>query len=807
VTLLSGALPVAWWRPPAAAAAFAVGIFVSHGHAVGAAAGSLLGAGLAVILSAAVHGRAARERSRRLLLAAGLAHQPAPLGPRDRVLAAAGLPVGREPPAARPPPTVRRRAWMLAGFVLVGAGWGALAESALTLGPLAERQVRFKGTASSDPISLDWGTAVEIDIEEVETAGRWAPVSVTVSATLPGSPGRLEAGVPVAGSGTLRAIRRGESPFTDHLLDRGIAGQVSLQELQVRGPSQGAPMRLANAARRALATGSHAAMGEREAGLFLGLSIGDTDGMAAEVEEDFRATGLGHLVAVSGSNVAIFLVPVLAAAGRLRARPWFRFAVGAAAVGFFALVTRWEPSVLRAAGMAILALAGAWAGRPRRTGDALGTAVLVLLVADPRLVFSAGFQLSVAATAGLATMARPLAVRFRWLPRPAALAAAATVAAQVAVTPLLLLLFGMVPTVALIANVLAFPAVTVALLTGSLAAVAAHIWEPLGRVFGAAASIPLDYLIGLADRTARLPLPALTGVRPLIPLAAAIAAVLAARLGRARGWRWAVAGGLAALLAAWAPWSPPRALTITFLDVGQGDAAVVRTPEGATVLIDAGPDEQQVAAELAALGVRRIDLAVASHAHTDHLQGFPAVLARFPVGLFLESGCPADTPGHNRLMQALRDEDVTVRHARGGQELSVGRLSVEVLGPDGCSSGEEPNDDSLVLRLGYGGASVLFTGDAEVPAQQDILEDSDPLEATVLKVPHQGGDTSDPAFFGAVGAQVAVVSVGPNNYGHPHPRVLAALRDAGMVVYRTDLAGDVTIRFGVEGVLVDSEAA
>jgi competence protein ComEC len=215
-----------------------------------------------------------------------------------------------------------------------------------------------------------------------------------------------------------------------------------------------------------------------------------------------------------------------------------------------------------------------------------------------------------------------------------------------------------------------------------------------------------------------------------------------------------------------------------------------------------------VAAELAALGVRRIDLAVATHAHADHLEGFPAVLSRFPVGMLIEPGCRSDTSSYLRLLDAVRDERTLVRHPRGGQRLSVGGLSLAVLGPDGCSpGGEEPNDDSLVLRFAYDGASVLFTGDAEVPAQQDMLEDHDPVRATILKVPHHGGDTSDPEFFDAVDAEVAVVSTGPNDYGHPHPSAITALREAGMAVYRTDLAGDVTIRFGMEGVLVDSEAA
>jgi competence protein ComEC len=100
---------------------------------------------------------------------------------------------------------------------------------------------------------------------------------------------------------------------------------------------------------------------------------------------------------------------------------------------------------------------------------------------------------------------------------------------------------------------------------------------------------------------------------------------------------------------------------------------------------------------------------------------------------------------------------------------------------------------------------VLFTGDAEVPAQRDLLADGDPIEAEVLKVPHHGGDTSDPEFFQAVDARVAVVSTGPNTYGHPVPSVLAELRSAGMAVYRTDLAGDVTVRFEPGGLLVESD--
>jgi competence protein ComEC len=252
--------------------------------------------------------------------------------------------------------------------------------------------------------------------------------------------------------------------------------------------------------------------------------------------------------------------------------------------------------------------------------------------------------------------------------------------------------------------------------------------------------------------------------------------------------------------------APPGELTVVFFDVGQGDAALVRTPEGVDVLLDGGPDDQLVATKLAALGVGRIDLVVASHAHADHLEGIPAVLARHHVGLLLEPGCPAESPSYRRLLATAEAEGVAGRSPRGGERLRVGRLLIEVLGPDTCAV-DSPNDDSLVLRLSYDGAAVLFPGDAEIPAQRDVLDDGDPVTAGVLKVPHHGSATSDPAFLEAVGARVAVVSVGENDFGHPVPEILEALRRTGARVLRTDLEGDVTVRLGPEGLRVESASS
>ena len=790
------------WILPAAAVSFGAGILLAD-QRLGRAPGlALIIAGSAGLLVAAHAGRKKRKRSKELLTAARLLDDERPASDRDLMIESGGLAPDEVDEDPKRPRTFQLL-WLIVGFALLGAGWSSVRRvPAEGLDSFDGRFFRFHGTITSDPRAFSFGWGAEATLGRLEDGDQVVKLSGKAWLRGRARPPPVEPGQPVTGSGTLQLLRPGASGFEDHLFGRGAVGIVTVSRLRIVGAPANPALRAANAARRALRRGAERALPEREAGLLLGLSVGDTDRLEPEVEEDFRATGLGHLLAVSGANVAMFLVPVLALVSFLGGRLVMQFSVGLVAVAFFALLTRWEPSVLRASVMASLALLGVLAGRPRSTAALLGGAVLLLLVADPGLARSLGFQLSVAATAGIAALASPLASRLGWLPRPLALAVAATLGAQLAVTPILLLTFGIVPGVTLLANVLAFPAVPLALSAGLVASAAALVWQPLGGALGKVAALPLAYLVGLSDRLARAPVPSLSSRGVLVPLLTAALGVVAAwrlRAGRRKFGTVAVLFAAGALIwTAAARAGPPDSLTVTFLDVEQGDAAVVRTPEGGTVLIDAGPDDDLVATRLASMGVRRIDLAVATHAHADHVEGLPAVFSRFPVGLLLEPGCTHESPSYHRLLDALEDEGLRVRHARGGQRFAIGSLVVEILGPDECSH-TGPNDDSVVLRLRYGEATALFPGDAERPAQQDLLDDADPVEADVLKVPHHGGDTSLEEFLRRVSADVAVVSVGPNDYGHPEAPVLEALERTGAVVLRTDQVGDVSIGFTREG--------
>ena len=503
-------------------------------------------------------------------------------------------------------------------------------------------------------------------------------------------------------------------------------------------------------------------------GLLAGFLIGDTTNVSEADIEAMRLSGLSHFVAVSGSNVALFLGLLVIVAGPLALGPRRRAIIGLLGLPVYAAATRFEPSVMRASVMAGIALTGRLLGVVLEAWQLLATAVVVLVISQPALVWNAGFQLSVVATAGVL-------VGSRWPIKGgrAARTLAITIGAQVAVAPILLIQFGSVPLLSPLANLVAAPLVATATLVGAIGV----------------GAVPL--LIDSAAFLAELVLSIARGAAGWPQLEVGEFVLVALSAGSAIAWpRVRPAASVLATAVLVAVLFIPGELPdpgVVVLDVGQGDAILIHGGNGHFALVDGGPDPGILKERLRHYGVESLDLVVLTHVHADHATGLIELVGQLPIGEVWASVDPHVTEASTRFFRAVTLAGVSLSQPRLGETRQIGTLHLQVEGP--LRRYASPNDQSLVLRVIGSSQSMLLTGDIETFAQADL----DHLRADVLKVPHQGAATSDAEWLSGTGAALAVISVGPNQFGHPAEWVIKVLEEAGAEIARTDEDGDVSV--------------
>jgi len=723
------------------------------------------------------------------------------------------------------------RPWPWLGALTLAALATSLALSALAAssavrdaGPLRDladqrATVAVVGVVTSDPRAVDaprgrpndaGGVVLRLDVEQIDSRGVRsvvaAPVLVFAEPSWLGVSWRSR----VQASGRLAPAQDPADDVVAVLAPRGPPRVLD-------GP--GAVARAAEVVRSRFAAATDGLPADAR-GLLPGLVIGDTSRTPDELDEAMLLTGMTHLSAVSGSNVAIVLAAALGLAALLGLRRRWRPPLAAVLLLLFVVLVRPEPSVVRAAAMGAVGLLGLSTSRQRAGIPALSVAVLTLLVWDPWLARSAGFSLSTLATLGLLLFAGPwgaaigrlLPTRIRsWGP-----ALAVPVAAQLMCTPVIVLLQSSVSVVGVVANLLAAPFVPPATVLGVTTALVSVVSTTVAGWIGWLAAVP-TLAIALIARTAAgapvatVPWPgtgvgaaalALIGLllvvsgpwlthharrRPLLPLAAALLGVGAAVPTQVLTW-------------------PLTGWGFVACDVGQGDGLVLATGVGRAVVVDAGPDPASIDACLRRLRIDVVEAVVLTHFHADHVDGLPGVLRGRTVRQILTT--PVRDPPYQwqEVSEWAASAGVPIGVVFAGDDLAWPGLTAHVWWPARViHDGSVPNNASVVLTVEVAGLRLLLLGDVEREAARQVLlsyqhQARAPPAFDVVKVPHHGSANRDDTLLAYVRAPVAVVSVGvDNDYGHPASSTLRALLDDGYQVYRTDVSGDVAVRKGESG--------
>ncbi len=668
---------------------------------------------------------------------------------------------------------------------------GVAAVSGLPTATVDTGEVGLRGTVIEAPrvVALRSGDAAMVDMAltqwRPQDSGAWEAVQGRVTVVL--EPDVVERDEVIEVAADLVASDQG-----------AIAWSATLEAV---GEPRGAL-----AAGRTWIAEATAALPPERGGLVRGMLTGDTSAMSDAQVAAMRTSGLAHLTAVSGAHFAVVTLLVIAAARAVRApRVVAAVAVAGAAVVFAAFVGA-APSVARATVMAAVVAAALALGRKARGLPALSTAVLAVVATAPALTVEIGFLMSVIAVSAIVLWAPVLArlMGRRMTPR-AARAVSVPLAAQAALTPILLMLQPGISGWAIPANLVVVPFLLPLMMAGLTAACVGPWWPSAGHALLAVSDAAAIPVAAVAQAVTRVPGAMLAWPEGPRGLALASAVVLVAILAtvaptrRRRRATAALAVAVAASALAVSAW-PGRVVDdwdVVMCDVGQGDMTLMRAGPHSAVVIDTGRDAALADACLRRYGVRHAPLLILTHPHADHDGAVTAVAARATVDRAWISRAGWNGRAHRDLAQA----GVAVEVPALAQAVSAGSAAVRVLSFGHLDrEPDDANDASIVVLVDGERARMLALGDLEPGAQRTLADVLPPLSVDVVKVAHHGSAAQDEALAADLTATVGMIGAGrDNDYGHPARAALDLYEDRVGTLAVTATCGDIVVSISAAG--------
>lgn len=728
--------------------------------------------------------------------------------------------------------------WLaVVGMVALGCGRGLLAQPVINETHVSyynnSGELTLTGLVTGEPDIRDRSLNLRLQAETLLLPGGLTlPVNGLVLVQVPRFPA-VQYGDRIELRGELVVPpETAEFSYKEYLARQGIYSLIAFPRLTVLASEQGSPFRQTILTLKGQAQATIARLiSEPQASLLTGILLGNDNGLPTHLQDDFRTTGLTHIIAISGFNVMLLVGVLLKLFEPLLGQ---RLAAVAALIGivFYAILVGADASVVRATIMGGLYLfSRRFLGRPTYPIATLFVAGFLMTAMNPFTLEDVGFQLSFMATLGLMlyadgfsqTVQNWLARRLEakattWVMALLSEAVLVSLAAQVLTLPLMVAYFGQFSLISLVANVLVLPVQPAVMTWGGLATLVGMVAPGVGQLLAWVAWLFLRYTIGVVELLADVPLAAV----PISVTPAVVVTVYILIFGvtwwlrqeperRERLWRsarrqlnqrLAVAGSLLVglLTLAWGNTQADGYLHVFFFDVGQGDAIFIQTPSGRQILVDGGLYPSVLQAQLGQqmpFWDRELDVVVATHPDADHVSGLPGVWERYTVGQLLTDGSGYGvSPVFDAVLDAAASQNTPIHQARAGETLVIeDGVYLEILHPDDRFDEENRNNNSVSLRLVYGDFSLLLTGDAEEAGEEMMLDSGRDLHALVFKAGHHGSSTSSGAeFLAAVRPQIVIISAGKDNrYGHPHRELLDRVAQIGATLLRTDELGTIEL--------------
>lgn len=599
--------------------------------------------------------------------------------------------------------------------------------------------------------------------------------------------------------------------YKQYLKTKKIIGTVELEKVKILKSSNGSFIHNIQKYIRDTINGT---LTDEEGNLLLAILLGDKDKLSEDIQESFKTSNLSHMLAVSGAHVSyIILGLTYVLQNSIIGKKNGKIVCIIFLLAFMA-ITNFTPSVTRACIMAILTLLSSIIYRKSDVYTNISVAALITLIFNPYSLLDLGFQLSYGGTIGIIIFIKRIQEKksnskvINYIKQMALV----SIYANIIIIPIMMYHFNTVSFTFIISNIMASPILVIIVITGFLFIITSITAKPLTRLIAIFIKPILSILIKISQICSKLPFSNILVVTPYMFNVISYYAIILYCIKSKKNNKCKIIIGLliVLILINFIIYIFPQKLRIFFIDVGQGDSTLIITPDKKTVLIDGGGSDSFDVGEKVLLPylldrrILKIDYVLISHFDTDHCGGILTIMEKVKVKNIIISEQAEHSENYERFKKLMIHKKIRLIEVKKGDKIKIGRYSeFKILFPTSRLLSENPlNNNSIVAQFNYNNFKMLFTGDIEKLAEQQILKaEKAEIRADILKVAHHGSKTSSiPEFIKAVKPKIALIGVGKNNtFGHPNQQTIKNLENIKCRIYRTDLQGEIIIKIDQKG--------